>query len=271
MTKELLFTEEEWTSSVPQVVVAMTEYLLPYRTAIYDLNRDYGNGWGSGSYLRLQDNVFILTNEHVADEENPSRTGEFLGHQLGGQDIIRRIVGDRPVFQWPLDLGLLQVNKDAWNEGINKSKAIEISQIALVHDPVPAEILTFTGFAGENVSFHFSTLFAEGVCYTAREIELPIDVRFSARIHFAIDYRPDAATAVIGKKGLPLPPGLSGSTVWNTGFVQAKMAGVPWTPDLARVTGVVWGWPSEHGCLIATRAEYVRSFLLAAVDRLLQR
>jgi hypothetical protein len=268
MSEELLFTETEWNTSVPQVVAVMTEYLRPYRTAIYDLNREHGNGWGSGSYLRIFDSVFILTNEHVADEKNPRRTGEFLGHQLGGQDTIRRTVGNRPVFPWPLDLALLPVDESAWHDSTNESKAIESSQIALGHDPVATEILTFTGFAGENVSFHFNTLFSEGVCYTAREIELPIDDRFSSRLHFAIDYRPSVAKAVVGNKGLPLPPGLSGSTVWNTGFVQAKMAGVPWTPELAKVTGVVWGWPSEHGCLIATRAEYVRSFLLAAIDQL---
>jgi hypothetical protein len=28
------------------------------------------------------------------------------------------------------------------------------------------------------------------------------------------------------------------------------------------VTGVIWGWPSGHACLVATRAEFVRSFLL---------
>ena len=32
------------------------------------------------------------------------------------------------------------------------------------------------------------------------------------------------------------------------------MAGVPWTPDLAVVTGVVWGWPWDHGSIVATRA-----------------
>ncbi len=266
MAKELLFTEAEWNSAVPQVAAAMTDYLCPYRTAIYDLDLDWGTGWGSGSYLRLVNDIFILTNEHVVDEANPKRTGKFLGYQLGGQDTIRRTVGDRTALQWPLDLGLLPVDRSAWDEDLNQSKAIEVDQISLGHDPVPTEILTFTGFAGENVAFHFNTLISKGVCYTAREVELPVDSRVSSRIHFAIDYRPDKATAVIGDKGLPLPPGLSGSTVWDTGFVRAKLAGIQWTPELARVTGVVWGWPSGHGCLIATRAEYLRSFLLAAVS-----
>ena len=83
-----------------------------------------------------------------------------------------------------------------------------------------------------------------------------------------MDYRPDLATNVIGDDGLPSPPGMSGSTVWNTGFVEAKARGVPWKPEMARVTGVVWGWPSEHACLVATRAEYLRSFMLGAVESL---
>jgi hypothetical protein len=103
-------------------------------------------------------------------------------------------------------------------------------------------------------------------CFTTREVDLPEDDRFDNRFHLGLDYRPDLATNVIGNKGLPLPPGLSGSTLWNTGFVEAKMAKRPWTPELAVVTGVIWGWPSGAGCLIATRAEYLRSFLLGALD-----
>jgi hypothetical protein len=82
-----------------------------------------------------------------------------------------------------------------------------------------------------------------------------------------MDYRPDLAITVIGDTGLQMPPGLSGSTVWNTNFVAAKMDGIDWTPELAKVTGVVWGWPSGHACLVATRAEYLRSFLLGAHER----
>jgi hypothetical protein len=96
----------------------------------------------------------------------------------------------------------------------------------------------------------------------AREVELPLDDRWTSRFHFGLDYRPGLAANTVGNEGLPRPLGLSGSTVWNTCFVEAKMNGIDWMPDLARVTGVVWGWPSEHGFVVATRAEHVRSFLL---------
>jgi hypothetical protein len=267
MSGKLLFTKEEWTAAMPGVVEAMTGYLRPYRTAIYEHKcdedgREYGDGWGSGSYLRLGDRVFILTNQHVACAR---RNGRVLAHQFDGQEDIRRIVGHHAEFPHPLDVAVLPVDMRAWADVSNKSKAIDIDQIVIGHDPEPTqELLAFTGFAGERTSFHFGFLFAEGTCYTAREIELPHDVRFSPRFHFGIDYRPDCASSVIGEKGLPLPPGLSGSTVWNTGFVAAKVAGRTWTPQMAKVTGLVWGWPSGHACLIATRAEFVRSFLLGA-------
>lgn len=259
MSDELLFTEAEWNAAIPGVVAAMTSYLRPYRTAIYEHKGDYGEGWGSGSYLRLGDRVFMLTNQHVAYAREG---GRVLAHQFDGQDDIRAVTGNHAEFSWPLDLAVLPVDIDAWADATNTSRAIETDQISLGHDPVPGELLAFTGFAGQNVSFRYNTLFAKGTCYTAREIELPRDERFSSRIHFGLDYRPDLASTVNSRDDLPLPPGLSGSTVWNTGFVAARMAGMEWAPDQARVTGVIWGWPSGNACLVATRAEFVRSFLL---------
>lgn len=260
-----LFTEDEWNAAMPSVVTSMTDYLRPFRTAIYEDRGDHGVGWGSGSYIRLGDDVFILTNEHVAIAREE---GEALAHQFDGQNDIRRIVGDHVAFPAPFDLALLPVDRQAWADETNASKAIEIDQISVAHATVQTEILTFTGFAGENVTFHFNTLFAESTCYTAREIELPEDQRFSERYHFGLDYRPDLASKIFGNSSLPLPPGFSGSTVWNTGFVAAKIQGFTWTPEMAQVTGVVWGWPSSHACLVATRAEYLRSFLLDAVSQL---
>jgi hypothetical protein len=266
---ELLFTEDEWNAAMPKVVADMTAYLRPYRAAIYEYHAangddgEYGKGWGSGSYLRLGDRVFILTNEHVSCVRQQNRV---LTHQFDGQEDIRRIVGNHVEYPYPLDLALLPVNMTAWAEPSNLSQAIGIEQIALGHDPVPTEILAFNGFAGERVSFRFGTVLAKGTCYTSGEADLPESDQFSSRLHFGIEYRPDLATDVIGRDGLPDPHGFSGSTVWNTGFVAAKMAGVPWSPDMAKVTGVIWGWPSGNALLVATRAEYLRSFLLGAVE-----
>lgn len=262
--RTLLFTETEWQAAMPTVVKDMTDFLSARRAPVFKDHSTHGEGWGSGSFLQLGGKVFILTNEHVADARTPNQD---LASQLREQDAIWRIAGNHIQLPLPLDLALLPV-PDSIGATMHESVAIGVEQIAIAHDPVEGELLAFTGFAGERVHFHFGTLFSEAICSTAREIPLPQDNWFSGRYHFGLDYRPDLAEDVIGTRGLPLPPGLSGSTVWNTRFVAAKMAGQRWTPDMAQVTGVVWGWPTDKGCVVATRAEYVRSFLLEAAREL---
>jgi len=263
MTQELLFTKEEWDTAMPVVVEAMTKHLKAYRAPIFEDFGDHCDGWGSGSYLQVAERVFILTNEHVA---RARREGRKLIHQFAGQEDFRPIVGDHVAKDFPFDLALLPIDAAAWRDASNQSRAISIDQISWAHQPVAGEIFSFTGFSGQEAKFYFNTMLYTGTCYTAREVELPEDQRFAGRFHLGLDYRPDLAKTVIGDKGLPLPPGLSGSTLWNTRFVEAKMAKTPWTPELAMVTGVIWGWPSALACLVATRAEYLRFFLLGALD-----
>ncbi len=256
----LLFSEAEWNGAIPRLVEDITAHLNTRRAPVFKDLGSHGEGWGSGVFLKVGEQVFVLTNEHVAAAHSPAQN---LASQLKGREEIWRFVGNSVRCPQPIDLALLPVPEEQWRSAHN-SVAVEISSIALVHRPVETELLAFTGFAGERVQFHFGSLFSEATCYTAREVELPTDERFDPRFHFGIDYRPDIAQQVIGDKGLPLPPGLSGSVVWNTRFVEARMSGHSWEPDMAQVTGVVWGWPSDCGCLVATRAEYLRSFLLSA-------
>lgn len=261
MQQELVFTKEEWEAAVPAVVAGIRSFLRAYRTPVFKDHGDHGEGWGSGSYIRLGERFFVLTNEHIASVRYQSQP---LTHQLLHDDDLYRVVGNHVDHAWPLDLALLPVSAEAWAAKPHGSRAIDIDQIALAHDPVPGELLTFTGFSGEATDFHFNTLHTEGTCYTAREVGLPEDPRFDRQFHFGIDYRPDLAIRADGSRGLPLPPGLSGSTVWNTRFVAAKMARTTWSPEMAQVSGVLWGWPSSIGSLVATRSEYLRSFLLGA-------
>lgn len=262
MADQLLFEKDEWDEAMRQLVREMTEYLAAFRAPVFEDFGTHGGGWGSGAYLQLGQRVFLLTNDHVATAR---KSGRQLAYQFAGQEDLRRVAGNHVSFGAPLDLALLPVDTQAWAHQSNQSRAITVDQIASYHAPVQGEVLTLVGFAGENVDFHFGAVTAKAICWAAQEAALPEDERFFTRFHFGIDYKPDLATDVVAKEGLPRPPGLSGAAVWNTCFVEAKMAGKSWKPELAKVTGVVWGWPSDVGCLIATRAEYLRSFLLGAV------
>jgi hypothetical protein len=35
----------------------------------------------------------------------------------------------------------------------------------------------------------------------------------------------------------------------------------PWDPNVAQLTGIVWGWPQQDRVLFATRIEHVKTFL----------
>lgn len=251
---------------MPKVVAEMTEYLKHYRTPIFRDLDDHGVGHGSGSYLKAGDRIFVLTNDHVAVARE---SGERLLYQFSDSTDLHSVAGDHMSFGEPLDLALLPVDAAAWGSASPGSRAIEIDQIAWAHSPYPTELMSFVGFPGDDVRFFFEAITAKAQCLTGREVELPPDDdRFDSRFHFGLDYNPNLANDVIGNKGLSRPPGLSGSTVWNTSFVEAKVHGIAWTPEMAKVTGVVWGWPSNVGCLVATRAEYLRSFLLSALAKL---
>ena len=48
---------------------------------------------------------------------------------------------------------------------------------------------------------------------------------FDPARHFTIEYRLGPATIAVGDRGLPLPPGMSGSLVWDTVRVGEDVAG----------------------------------------------
>lgn len=256
---KLVFTEDQWNAAMPQLTKDMTAHLAEYRTPIFKDQGTFGEGWGSGSFVEIDGTTHILTNEHVATVRH---AGEKLGFKLKDLDELASVVGNHVERGWPWDLAILPVTQAIWTAATHWSKAIQVEQLALAHTPYPTEVFAFSGFAGERTGFHFSTLSLEATTSLAREVPLPKDDRWDPRFHFGLDYRPDLATSILGDRGLPKPPGLSGSTVWNTCFVEAKVKGIPWTPELARVAGIVWGWSSTNGFVVATRVEHVRSFLL---------
>lgn len=216
--------------------------------------------WGSGSFIELNGRKYILTNQHVAKVRSSSRQ---LGFRFDEQDQLLRITGDHVEKDWPWDLALLPVSDEAWSSLEHRSVPVKVDQIALAHTPCPAEVFAFAGYAGERTTFVFGEMHFGATTSLAREVVPEPDREIDPRFHFGLEYLPDRATTVVGHRGLPCPKGLSGSTVWNTCFVEAKAQKVDWTPDLARVAGVVWGSPS--GVIVATKAEHVRSFLLSAM------
>jgi hypothetical protein len=254
---------EEWNRYVARVTEEMKEFTKPFVTPLSKVIDDnYGELWGTGNYVELLKKPHLLTNEHVAR----ILRDHSIGHQFLDNDSVFRTRNPFRCFEWPIDATISLIDDEVWTSQPHRSRPIPEDRWALAHTPVQGEILFLKGYSGAESRFLFGSLFSRATSYCWQQVALPAgDDRFASRFHFAIDYRPDRATPLDGRD-LPTPPGFSGSLVWNTRFVERTQANQPWSPDCAQVTGLVWGWPSSEACLVATRAEYVRSFLLRVIS-----
>jgi hypothetical protein len=257
---------KQWEGLVAQVDQRMQEFTKPFVTPISRVVREtdgeHGELVGTGNYIELLSGKYLLTNEHVAR----AMERNSLAHQFLGCDTVFQVTNAFLTFPLPFDVGLSVLDPNVWNHEEHESSAIPESKWTLAHGGADGELFFFKGYAAEGSSFHFGHLITNATSYTCQEVPLPPDDRFHNRFHFALDYRPDLAIPLgDNNPGLPDPHGFSGSLVWNTRFVELGCNIDAWSPSDAVVTGLVWGWPSSAACLVATRAEFVRSIILRAL------
>lgn len=80
--------------------------------------------------------------------------------------------------------------------------------------------------------------------------------------HICCAWNPKLAIALLDTKGdLSLPDGMSGSPLWNTRYVEVTRAGGKWTPQDARITGIVWAHSSKACQLFATPVNLFRNII----------
>ena len=165
------------------------------------------------------------------------------------------------------DLGI-DAEAEAAQRAIDLAAVQHDDARALRHETVPHEILWTAGYPGTRVkqlAMTYATCQALPTQqHLFREGELPHE-QFDPEYHFGLGYSPDRAQPIderarSNSPGLSDPHGLSGSLVWNTRRLECFYAGQPWKPELALVTGIIWGWPSRD-YLIATKVEHFRDFL----------
>lgn len=253
-------SREEWKTRVADVTNQMREFTKKYVAPISEVLSDTeGQLLGTGNYVGFGDRRYILSNEHVASQMNQSP----LGHQFLGCEDVFRIKQQFRAFSRPIDVAIAEIEDDVWCYSQHDSAPVAETQWALAHHAVKGELLFLKGYAEKQSKFLFGSLFSSATSYCAQEVSLPADDRFNSRFHFGLDYRPDLAQSIDEKpRDLPDPHGFSGALVWNTRYIELVSQGYAWTPEDAKLTGLVWAWPSSAACLVSTRIEYVRSFLL---------
>jgi hypothetical protein len=248
--------QEKWEEIQNETATKMRDHIEPFVTPIsIDVSGEYGKLLGSGSYFEVKDRKYVITNEHVARYLSANN----LIHKFFNSDVFIKFTNDAIINGEPVDVAIIPIEDANWNACSHKGQAIPLNRFAQKHDPVEHELLLFAGYSGERSKFYFDCLFTPGTPYATQKCPFPTDVlKADPKYHFSLFYKPDLARSVGGKSNLPEPHGFSGSLVWDTKRIACLQSRKEWSPELAQVTGIIWGWPSSKACVLATKVEYFR-------------
>jgi hypothetical protein len=255
--------QNEWNDLCASTSHAMAGYVLKFMTPISRVVSDEeGELEGTGSYVAIDNAAFLLTNEHVA----AAMSERHLGHMYHGSDLVYALRSDFASISAPTDAAIARVDMP----NTVAAAPVSLSLYADRHEPMAGELLFIAGYPGQRSKFVFGTLVSPLTPYLTQE-----DVAQSAVLgvhHFALPWRPDRAWSVNQfSPGLSLPPGMSGSLVWNTRRVEFAQSNRVWSAEEARVTGMVFSWSVCANWIYATKVEYMRAAFPHLVEALTTR
>ena len=273
--EKVQMTREEWERFCSNIKEAMATHVKPFSTPI-SMSREQGHGvaWATGSYIGGVRGIQLITAAHVF-EDVPD--GGRLAHLPSpGGDYIA--VGDSPdIAPWPVEAATIDV------PSIPKSslmRAVLSSSIEQVFSAEEGELLFWIGFPGYTLERHdalaesrrrrtwFGELEALGVPMLSQAVRgwNGDHKAFDRERHVAL-YYPSAAKKTVDTPpvALPHPKGMSGSLLWDTKAVRTFSQGQGWSPELARVCGLVWAALDDPEVIFATKIEHIRSGLPKSV------
>lgn len=247
--------QQKWNEICADATKRMIGHLQPCLSPISRvLSEDEGEHLGSGAYFESNQKKFLITNEHVVKH----LANNSLTHSYFQCDDILKLTKPAISEPHPVDVAISCIPESSWNMVNHSGEAIPIARFAQKHNPIKHELLFFAGYSGERARFLFSSLVTRGTPYLTQECDFPTNVDEADQdYHFALFYPPDLATSIDGTSHLPDPHGFSGSLVWDTKRLECYQEGREWSPKMAQVTGIVWGWPSSAACILVTKVEHM--------------
>lgn len=249
-----------WNGLCHETTLAMQDHCMSYITPIsHAVEDEWGKLEGTGSYIEFGGKRLLLTNEHVLRDW---KTRQFA-HQFNGCEDIFKLHGQPLALEkHPVDCAVWEIEDSIWKMRSHIAKTIPPKRITLEHEPIPGELLFFSGYPEKRSKSLYQNLISRATRMVTQELpESPIpDLHTN---YFLLNYSPEKAECVDPASIINLsePYGLSGSLVWNTRRLECHQQGKQWTPDLAQVTGMLCRWDSTTSTLIAVRIEIVLDFL----------
>ena len=240
----------------------MAVYTQPSLAAIYgSRNTEKGELVGSGTFLNLHGNPYLLTAAHIA---LISEKYIGLAHSRSNGFTPSYLTHPYQILDEHLDICLVRIEASTLRE--TAITPLNASKIAKTSSNINNDILFVHGYPGQRSKFF---TFANGVASKTLPYGTVIGRSvcdwFDERVHFALEYPADnLIDETSSPTTLVIPSGLSGSAVWKTN--QHTLSNT-WKPDAAEIVGLVHHWDQTAQSLIATRIEVIRDFMIRCLRK----
>ena len=238
----------------------MAVYTQPSLTPIYgSIDTATGELIGSGTFLNLRGNTYLLTAGHIA-QKSKEYTG--LAHSL--PNAYRRAYITHPYHTLNDHLDLCLVRIDEHNLRGTDIVPLSSSRISRTSSNIHNDILFIHGYPEDRDKFFrfFTHPISKSIPYGTIVAKSGYDW-FDDKIHFALGYPAGNLTdEKTTQPGPVIPCGLDGTAVWSTNLYTL---GTSWKYDAAEIVGIVHHWDERAQSLIATRIEVVRDFLIRSL------
>ncbi|MCW8281568.1 hypothetical protein K7A42_11760 [Agrobacterium sp. InxBP2] len=253
--------EQLWKQQVDLLTDIMNKWIAPCVTPLTASNEHSVNYKGTGTFVSLDDKIFVLTARHVADEH----ADDILFH---GSDQPVKLPDQYIRAPGSLDSAILPIPAELWQGMEHEAQAIQFEWFAGKFDPFPQEVYFFRGYAGENAQYAFdiNQTSATGYC-TQINADFTDDTRFfyllcrPSEIEFTSGTSDEAQENMKKEKA----NGFSGSLVWETGLSKAMAENRQWKAEDAKIVGQVVNWDQNNYQLVVRRIEDVNKWLLEEV------
>ncbi len=239
----------------------MRDHTAPALAAVYGaISGQKGRLVGSGTFIRLNGAVYLLTAAHVAAQMFAHETLAHTSSYGAKPEVIRN-----PLIcqEHPLDVALVRIENDVVAEHGLKPWPVSV----LAHDAANTgrDILFVHGYPGERsgwVPIVKGGVGSESLPFGGSDATSSWTY-FDDKLHVTISYPQDGWFDRNGKSiKMPEPDGLSGSALWQT---YRRDISKGWSPSSAMIIGVIHRYDSVSHSLVATRVEAIRDFALQAL------
>lgn len=244
-------------AQVKRVHVQMSEMVYPFITPVCrEIAADEGESFGTGTFITLRGQPYLLTNDHVRVEGE----GYKLAHFVGKDREVAPINFPFRSTPAPIDAALARIEAASLTGG--NRNILSASVLDNTFSAVEGELLFVIGYPADWGKFNQGSLKAGAMPLTMDRIDLPFGHELDwAGKHLAMRYPVAGHRPEQEQNFLPKPDGLSGSFLWDTKY--AACGGKEWSPARARIGGLVFGYRDAR--LLIVKIEFVREFILDAL------